>query len=76
MNSLRMGIDGVSQATPLDTFKTSLHAGHPALRRLMQASIFRRLRWRVSGWQWVNLAWLAGGACCCCGKRLFAGTFR
>jgi Na+-translocating ferredoxin:NAD+ oxidoreductase RnfD subunit len=22
MNSLRMGIDGISQATPLDTFKT------------------------------------------------------
>jgi electron transport complex protein RnfD len=28
MNSLRMGVDGISQATPLDTFKTSLHAGH------------------------------------------------
>jgi electron transport complex protein RnfD len=28
MNSLRLGIDGISQATPLDTFKTSLHAGH------------------------------------------------
>ena len=28
MNTLRLGIDGISQATPLDTFKTSVRAGH------------------------------------------------
>jgi Na+-translocating ferredoxin:NAD+ oxidoreductase RnfD subunit len=27
MNSLRMGIDGISQATPLDTFKTRCMPG-------------------------------------------------
>ncbi|MTH48250.1 electron transport complex subunit RsxD [Intestinirhabdus alba] len=59
MNSLRMGIDGVSQATPLDTFKTSLHAGHP-VEQIMQASIFRSSL-AGAGWQWVNIAWLAGG---------------
>lgn len=26
MNTLRLGIDGISQATPLDTFKTSVRA--------------------------------------------------
>ena len=35
MNSLRMGIDGISQATPLDAFKTSLHAGR-TVEQVMQ----------------------------------------
>ncbi|XPE42345.1 hypothetical protein ACNKHK_10545 [Shigella flexneri] len=32
MNTLRMGIDGISQATPLDTFKTSGMPGIPLNR--------------------------------------------
>lgn len=59
MTALKLGIDGVSQATPLDTFKTSLHAGHP-VEQIMQASIFRSSL-AGAGWQWVNIAWLAGG---------------
>ncbi len=59
MNALRMGIDGVSQATPLDTFKTGLHAGQSA-EHLLQAPIYSGLLAGV-GWQWVNLAYLAGG---------------
>lgn len=59
MNTLRMGIDGISQATPLDTFKTSLHAGR-TVEQVMQYPIFSGML-AGAGWQWVNLAWLAGG---------------
>lgn len=59
MTTLRMGIDGVSQATPLDTFKTSLHGGH-TVEQILQYPIYRGM-FAGAGWQWVNLAWLAGG---------------
>ncbi|VTP67402.1 Na(+)-translocating NADH-quinone reductase subunit B [Leclercia adecarboxylata] len=59
MNSLRMGVDGISQATPLDTFKTSLHAGH-SVEQVMQYPIYSGVL-AGAGWQWVNLAYLAGG---------------
>ncbi|MDK1234802.1 electron transport complex subunit RsxD [Cronobacter turicensis] len=59
MSQLRMGIDGVSQATPLDTFKTGLHTGHPA-GELLEAPIYGGALAGL-GWQWVNLAYLAGG---------------
>lgn len=59
MNSLRTGIDGISQATPLDTFKTSLHAGHP-VGEILQYPIYGG-ELAGLGWQWVNVAWLAGG---------------
>ena len=60
MNTLRMGIDGISQATPLDTFKTSLHAGH-TVEQVMQYPIYSGVL-AGAGWQWVNLAYLLGGA--------------
>lgn len=59
MNTLRMGIDGISQATPLDTFKTSLHAGH-TVEQVMQYPIYSGML-AGAGWQWVNLARLVGG---------------
>lgn len=59
MNTLRMGIDGISRATPLDTFKTSLHAGH-TVEQVMQYPIYSGVL-AGAGWQWVNLARLAGG---------------
>ena len=59
MNSLRMGIDGISQATPLDTFKTSLHAGR-TVEQVMQYPIYSGML-AGAGWRWVNLAWLVGG---------------
>ncbi|MCP9672908.1 electron transport complex subunit RsxD [Escherichia fergusonii] len=59
MSTLRMGIDGISQATPLDTLKTSLHSGR-SVERIMQYPIFSGML-AGAGWQWVNLAWLAGG---------------
>ena len=59
INTLRIGIDGISQATPLDTFKTSLHAGH-SVQEVLQSAIYRGALAGI-GWQWVNAAYLLGG---------------
>ncbi len=60
LHELKIGIDGISQATPLDTFKTGLHGGKSA-ESLLQAPIFGGVLAGI-GWQWINLAWLLGGA--------------
>lgn len=73
MNSLRIGIDGISQATPLDTFKTSLHAGH-AVQEILQYPVYGGALAGL-GWQWVNVAYLAGGLFLLWQKP-FAGIFR
>lgn len=59
MAQLRMGIDGISQATPLDTFKTGVKAGHTA-PELLSMPIYHGVIAGL-GWQWVNVAFLAGG---------------
>ncbi|TCC01051.1 electron transport complex subunit RsxD [Kosakonia quasisacchari] len=59
METLRIGFDGISQATPLDTFKTSLHAGH-SVEQILQSPIYSGVL-AGAGWQWVNLGYLAGG---------------
>lgn len=59
MQMLEIGVDGVSQATPLDTFKTGLRAGHSAAQLLAEpiyGGVIAGL-----GWQWVNIGYLAGG---------------
>ncbi|MBP2171285.1 electron transport complex protein RnfD [Erwinia toletana] len=59
MQQLQVGIDGVSQATPLDTFKTGLRAGHSAGQLLAQpiySGVIAGL-----GWQWINIGFLLGG---------------
>ncbi len=59
MQQLQLGADGVSQATPLDTFKTGLRAGHSADQLLAQpiyGGVLAGL-----GWQWINVGYLAGG---------------
>lgn len=59
MQQLQMGVDGVSQATPLDTFKTGLRAGHSADQLLAQPIYSGMLA--GLGWQWINLGYLVGG---------------
>lgn len=58
MDNLRMGIDGISQATPLDNFKTSLRTGQ-------SGQIVHYPTWSgiLTGdsWLWINLAYLLGG---------------
>ena len=69
MQALQSGIDGVSQATPLDGFKTGLGAGHSA-SQLLAEPIFQGIL-GGKGWQWVNVGFLAGGL-----FMLFKGTIR
>jgi electron transport complex protein RnfD len=50
--------DGLTQATTLDTIKTHLRLGEP-IEQIRQGSQFGWLAGQ--GWEWVSLAWLAGG---------------
>lgn len=59
IQQLQIGVDGVSQATPLDTFKTGLRAGHSA-EQLMAQPIYTGVIAGL-GWQWINLGFLLGG---------------
>lgn len=58
LQQVRIGIDGVTMATPLDAFKTGLTAGKTASEALAQPQ-FGSLA--GIGWEWVNLAYLIGG---------------
>ncbi|AJC66299.1 MULTISPECIES: electron transport complex subunit RsxD [Dickeya] len=59
IQQLIQGVDGISQATPLDAFKTGLRSGHqPDV--LLHQPLFSGVLGGL-GWQWINLAFLAGG---------------
>ncbi|QKJ87079.1 Electron transport complex protein RnfD [Paramixta manurensis] len=59
MQQLQIGVDGISQATPLDSFKTGLRAGQSA-EHLLAQPIYGG--WLAGiGWQWINLGFLLGG---------------
>jgi len=54
-----LSIDAVSMATPLDTMKTQLRLQHSVEQILGSGSLFGSLGGK--GWEWVNVAFLAGG---------------
>lgn len=59
LHQLRDGVDGITQATPLDNFKTGLTTGHQAAQLLAQpiySGVIAGL-----GWQWINAGFLLGG---------------
>lgn len=56
--NLRMGVDGFTLATPLDTVKTDLNAGF-MLREIVSKPIFSG--GLGLGWTWVNAGYLLGG---------------
>ena len=58
INQFRLGIDGTTMATPLDTLKTDLSMGLTSTESMTKA-IFDGST--GVGWFWVNLAYLAGG---------------
>ncbi|WP_028115125.1 electron transport complex subunit RsxD [Ferrimonas senticii] len=58
IEALRLGIDGSTMATPLDTLKVDLTLGFTATEA-MNKPIFQGLA--NQGWLWLNLAFLAGG---------------
>ncbi len=58
LQQIRTGIDGVTMATPLDAFKTSLHSGL-TVQETLQLPMFGLVAGQ--GWEWVNAAYLLGG---------------
>lgn len=59
MQTLMHNVDGITQATPLDTFKTSLRAGKTP-EQVLQQPLFAGMLAGL-GWQWVNSGYLLGG---------------
>ncbi|WP_026317799.1 electron transport complex subunit RsxD [Algicola sagamiensis] len=55
---LRTTIDGMTMATPLDTLKTGFTLGLTS-DEITTNPVFGS--WYALGWEWVNLAYLAGG---------------
>ncbi|MDV7103120.1 electron transport complex subunit RsxD [Vibrio sp. TH_r3] len=58
LQQIRMGVDGITMATPLDAFKTSVTLNIPSQEFMSHApfSIIAGV-----GWEWVNFAYLCGG---------------
>ncbi|MFE8154241.1 electron transport complex subunit RsxD [Brenneria goodwinii] len=59
VQQLMQTVDGISQATPLDTFKTALRSGQYP-QQILQQPLFSGALAGV-GWQWVNIGFLIGG---------------
>ncbi|QTF08353.1 electron transport complex subunit RsxD [Brenneria izadpanahii] len=59
VQQLMQNVDGISQATPLDTFKTALRSGHHP-EQILQQPVFSGALAGI-GWQWVNIGFLIGG---------------
>lgn len=59
IQALQMTYDSLSQATPLDTFKTGLRSGY-SVEQVLQQPLFSGVLAGI-GWQWVNLGFLVGG---------------
>jgi electron transport complex protein RnfD len=53
------GIDGITQATPLDKLKTTLAAGQLTASQILQQPIYGVIG--GIGWEWVNAGFLLGG---------------
>ena len=58
LEDLRRSVDGITQATPLDSFKTGLLT-HP-INEVLATPILQG-EFAGIGWQWVNVAYLVGG---------------
>lgn len=58
LSQLTLGFDGISQATPLDSFKTGLLTY--SISQILQQPILQG-SFAGIGWQWVNVAYLFGG---------------
>lgn len=59
LHQLQLGVDGISQATPLDAWKTGLRSGH-SMGQIVQQPLFGGVLAGV-GWQWLNVGFLLGG---------------
>lgn len=69
LQQLQSGIDGISQATPLDHVKTGLRS-QQQLASLLAPSPYHGVL-AGAGWQWINVGYLMGGLI-----MLFTSTIR
>lgn len=58
LDQIRVGIDGLTMATPLDTVKTDVAHGLTTSESMSKAQFNE---WLGLGWGWVNLGFLLGG---------------
>ncbi|MBU2917064.1 electron transport complex subunit RsxD [Psychrosphaera sp. F3M07] len=58
VTQLRMAVDGITMATPLDNFKTQIDLGLTA-SEITNSPIYGQ--YGGTGWEWVNLGYLVGG---------------
>lgn len=58
LHQMSVGIDGITQATPLDTLRSGLAQGLTSSEVVENNSLFQLGH---LGWQWINVAYLAGG---------------
>ena len=58
ISQLRVAVDGVTMATPLDNFKTQLDLGLTA-SEITSSELYGQ--YGGAGWDWVNLGYLVGG---------------
>jgi electron transport complex protein RnfD len=58
VNQLRIAVDGITMATPLDHFKTQIDLGLTA-SEITKSPIYGE--YGGTGWEWVNLGYLVGG---------------
>jgi electron transport complex protein RnfD len=58
VNQLRIAVDGITMATPLDHFKTQIDLGLTA-SEIIKSPIYGE--YGGTGWEWVNLGYLVGG---------------
>ncbi|WP_199611503.1 electron transport complex subunit RsxD [Flocculibacter collagenilyticus] len=63
IEQLRLGVDGITMATPLDTLKTDLTIGMTTTESMASPvfSLDSGLGLSGLGWEWINLAFFAGG---------------
>lgn len=59
IHAIQIAYDGISQATPLDAFKTNLRSGY-SMEQVLQQPLFSGILAGI-GWQWINLGFLIGG---------------
>ncbi|VFP79484.1 electron transport complex subunit RsxD [Candidatus Erwinia haradaeae] len=55
-----LNVDGISQATPLDYFKTSLHEGQTA-HDILEKPMYKNFLTQESCWRWINAGFFIGG---------------
>ena len=64
VEQLRTNIDGFTMATPLDALKTNIDQGFTVVESINSSQFLNNMSSSIGfafGWEWINIAFLAGG---------------